>query len=75
MSSKNALPRLLSPAAPLLWRNLEVSSFILPTVVLFTLFVLYPSVYLVYASFFKWSGVGDMHFVGLRNYIQVFAND
>ncbi len=43
--------------------------FILPIVVLFAVFIVYPIVYNFIISFFKWSGFGpDITFVGLKNY-------
>lgn len=56
-------------------RQLEVGSFIGPAVFLFGLFVIYPIIYLVYGSFFEWSGVGTMQWCGWANYLKLFTDD
>jgi len=43
--------------------------FILPGLILYTMFVMYPSLRGIYVSFFKWSGLTmNMKFVGLANF-------
>jgi raffinose/stachyose/melibiose transport system permease protein len=46
--------------------------FVLPALVMYTLFVLQPLVLTVRYSFYKWNGVGPMIWVGLKNYVTVF---
>ena len=49
--------------------------FILPVVVFFCAFILYPLVYSIRLSLFEWTGyTKDMLFVGFRNYTDVIAN-
>ncbi|WP_432571723.1 carbohydrate ABC transporter permease [Kineococcus sp. SYSU DK005] len=48
--------------------------FILPTVVLFALFVGYPIVRAVYISLTSWTGFGDPVFTGLDNYARMAAD-
>jgi len=48
--------------------------FISPFFILFAIFLLYPTVYSFYLSFFKWNGTGPKLYVGLLNYINLFAN-
>lgn len=45
---------------------------ILPTLILFVLFTVYPMVNGLYLSFFEWSGASaDKEFVGLKNYVKL----
>jgi ABC-type sugar transport system permease subunit len=55
-------------------RYWELSQFIGPAIVLFGLFVIYPIIHLAYGSFFNWSGVGTMRFIGLDNYKELFGD-
>lgn len=45
-----------------------------PSVILFTLFAVYPFIMGIYTSFFKWDGLSNMKFIGLTNYINVFSD-
>jgi raffinose/stachyose/melibiose transport system permease protein len=49
--------------------------FILPTLLLFVVFVLYPIFYIFQASTLEWSGISKGTFVGLSNYIKLFTSD
>lgn len=40
----------------------------------YTLFRLYPNILSAYYSFFKWDGLTDMEFVGLRNYAEMLRD-
>lgn len=45
---------------------------ILPTLIIFVLFTIYPMVNGLYLSFFEWSGASaDKDFVGLKNYVKL----
>lgn len=48
--------------------------FLLPVLVLFSLFFIYPFVFTVITSFAKWKGIGGMEFAGILNYIKLFTN-
>ncbi len=48
--------------------------FIAPFFIVFLIFSLYPMLYTFYLSFNSYSGYGDYKFVGLQNYINVFAD-
>ena len=53
-------------------------AFLLPALVLFATFSIYPFVLLTYTSFFEWDGIGPLNlsqFVGLQNYWHVIAHD
>ena len=48
---------------------------ILPGGLLFLSMVLFPIFFTIYASFFRWKGVGfEMNFIGLKNYISIFSD-
>lgn len=42
--------------------------FIAPGMIFYTAFVIFPVICVLYLSFFKWSGLGPMKFVGFDNY-------
>lgn len=47
---------------------------IAPSMAVFSCFLLYPIIYMVYLSFFKWNLLSDKVFIGLDNYRSLFAN-
>lgn len=49
--------------------------FVLPTLVMFFVFVLYPIFYIFQASTMEWNGITPGVFVGLNNFIQLFTKD
>ncbi len=49
--------------------------FILPSIVGFTIFVLYPMVFSAYTSLTKWNGLSTPKFIGFENYIYAFTKD
>jgi raffinose/stachyose/melibiose transport system permease protein len=49
--------------------------FIAPILILFGIFVVFPIVFNIVVSFFKWSGVGELKFSGLANYIRFLIED
>jgi len=48
---------------------------ILPAVVLYSIFVIYPMIRGLYVSFFRWDGLSDMKWIGLNNYRFVFKDE
>ena len=48
--------------------------YIAPFFILFTIFNLFPMAYGFFLSFFRWDGLGDMHFINLNNYINLFKD-
>jgi|GEM_PF-64750 len=48
--------------------------FLLPTVVSFLAFYLWPIITLFYSSFTKWDGANPQVFIGFKNYITLFFN-
>lgn len=49
--------------------------FLIPALVLFTAFFIYPVGYVIATSFLKWDGMGTAQFVGLNNYVAIFKDD
>lgn len=45
-----------------------------PAMAVFTIFSLYPIVYMVYLSFFKWNMMGPRKFIGLQNYTELLSS-
>lgn len=48
--------------------------YIAPFYILFAIFGLFPMVAGLVLSFFRWDGLGQMHFLGLGNYINLFKD-
>jgi raffinose/stachyose/melibiose transport system permease protein len=46
--------------------------FVLPALVMYAIFVLVPLVMSIRYSFYSWNGIGEMTWVGIKNYITVF---
>lgn len=52
----------------------KIVLFLLPILILFTVFFLYPLISTVYISFTEWSGIGEKKFVGFQNYVEIFTD-
>lgn len=53
-------------------RNIFILSFILPTLILYCLFMVYPIIQALYYSLFDWSGSSEnKDFIGLKNFIDL----
>lgn len=52
-----------------------IMTFLLPAFLLYTVMVLVSIIWAGYYSFFDWSGVGEMTFAGLNNYITLLTSD
>lgn len=48
--------------------------FIIPTFILYSIFVIYPILSAATISLYKWNGIGQKIFVGLANYKELFTN-
>lgn len=48
---------------------------ILPYFLLYIAFGLFPILFSLGVSFTSWDGIGEMTFVGLKNYVRVFTQD
>jgi raffinose/stachyose/melibiose transport system permease protein len=50
--------------------------FLLPALIIYAVFALYPMVNALELSFYNWDGVSiERNFVGLQNYVQIFTQD
>jgi raffinose/stachyose/melibiose transport system permease protein len=56
-------------------RSLTNFLYIVPALVLFLVFVLYPIIYILQASMLEWNGISQGKFVGLDNYVELFTDD
>jgi raffinose/stachyose/melibiose transport system permease protein len=55
--------------------NLTIFLFLLPAVVLFLFFVIYPIFQSIYYSFFNWKGFGPaVDYIGLTNYVNILSD-
>lgn len=69
-------PGVLRPSrGPRALRTLTNFLYILPALLLFVIFVLYPVIYIVQASLLDWNGISQGTFIGLDNYVKLFTND
>lgn len=55
--------------------DLAAFLFILPALVIYSVFYIYPMLELVRFSFLRWDGLGAQRFVGFNNYVQLFNDD
>jgi len=49
--------------------------FITPGFLLYTVFIIFPIFFVFYLSLFEWSGIGEMVFVGVDNFRNLFFNE
>jgi multiple sugar transport system permease protein len=54
--------------------NLAGYAFVLPAIVLVSIFLLYPIGFVLYISFHKWGILGTPQFVGWANYVTIFKD-
>lgn len=55
-------------------RKLVPYLMILPAMLIFMVFVIYPVIHMVYVSFFNWNMIADMKYVGFKNYVRMFKS-
>ncbi len=48
--------------------------FVTPGLILYTLFAVIPVFYVIFLSFTDWSGLGKVHFVGIKNFLTLFTD-
>lgn len=49
--------------------------FMVPALLIYCTVVVVPAIYSIFLSFFKWNGLGERTFVGMRNYVNLFTKD
>ena len=47
---------------------------ITPAMLVCLLFMVYPIIYMIYLSLHKWNMIGEMKFIGIKNYISMFTD-
>lgn len=55
--------------------NMTPWLFLLPAMLMFAIYVLYPIVQSIALSFYEWDGLGDKVWVGWNNYVELFDDD
>lgn len=55
--------------------NMTPWLFLLPALIMFAVYVLYPIIQSVSLSFFEWDGLGEKTWVGFANYVELFDDD
>lgn len=48
--------------------------FLTPNMLIFGLFIIYPALSGIRMAFYEWSILGDHHFIGLKNFFELFGN-
>ena len=48
--------------------------FVMPSIAIFLVFMIYPIFYMLYLGFHKWDMMGDMNSIGLKNYVNLFSD-
>lgn len=51
-----------------------IAAFLLPGLVIYTIFMIFPLLLTIYYSFTEWNGVGEKVFIGLENYAGLIEN-
>jgi raffinose/stachyose/melibiose transport system permease protein len=84
-SRGDTIPATSSPAGPrrngagvsAAWRKrAEITLFVAPAILVFSLFVIVPIIQAARFSMFKWNGLGPLkNFVGLQNYVNALSDD
>lgn len=49
--------------------------FLLPALIMFLIYVIYPIAQSIRISFYDWDGLGEMTYIGLENYYELFDSD
>lgn len=56
-------------------KNRNYLYFITPGFIFYTIFVAFPIAYVIFLGFTDWSGLGEINFVGLKNFITIFTDE
>ncbi|MEK5443477.1 carbohydrate ABC transporter permease [Fredinandcohnia sp. FSL W7-1320] len=76
MDNKKNVIAVNSKARMKIKKAITIASFILPGLLLYAVFMLYPMIDAIRYSFFDWDGASStMNFVGLENYVQLTKDD
>lgn len=49
--------------------------YVLPFILIFLIFQLFPMIYAFYVSFFSWKAIGTREFIGIQNYLWLITDD
>ena len=53
----------------------QILFYLFPALTVTVLFFIVPIIYIIVVSFYKWNGLGEMEWIGIKNYINVVGND
>lgn len=67
----HAIPRRIFPKRKIRREGIVNWLYVLPALLMYSLFVLIPLFLSIYYSFFRWNGVGPMTWVGIKNYLTI----
>lgn len=56
------------------WRTMTPWFFMLPAMVMFSVYVIAPIFQSIWISFFDWDGIGEKTFIGLGNYVELMQD-
>lgn len=57
-----------------IWKYRVAYAYVAPFYILFAVFTLFPMVSGFALSFFRWDGLGEMHFINIENYVNLFKD-
>ena len=55
--------------------NMTPWLFLMPALIMFVVYVLYPIIQSISLSFYEWDGLGEKTWVGVANYVELFDDD
>ena len=55
--------------------NITPWLFLMPALIMFVVYVLYPIIQSISLSFYEWDGLGEKTWVGVANYVELFDDD
>ncbi len=55
-------------------KNRNYLLFVTPGLILYTIFAVIPVFYVIFLSFTDWSGLGEINFVGIKNFVTLFTD-
>lgn len=59
----------------MLARRLNPWLYLAPSLLIYIFIIIYPSIYTIFISMFKWNGISSRVFVGFHNYVYLIRND
>ncbi len=73
-SNTQSIKTLLSEKMRVAGKKALPYGLVAPSMILFGVFMIYPILYMIYLSFFKWNMLSDKVFISFKNYVTMFTN-